>query len=87
MAYDPGSGADKDKPICIVERIGSGPATWYYKHATDPHTDIDAAGYFTDGASYGLTANDIMFVIDVDTATCTLHHVLNATTIGAATLS
>lgn len=83
MAYVPGT----DIPTVLVPRIGGGPAVWYFKHATDPHTDIDAAGYFTDGATYGLAANDIMFVIDVDTATCTLHHVLNATTISAATLA
>jgi len=71
----------------MVPAIGSGPALWQYRHATDPHTDIDAAGYFSDGATYGLKANDMMFVVDTDTATCTIHLVLNATTIGAATLA
>jgi hypothetical protein len=83
MAYVAGT----NRPILLVPAMGTGPAIWYYRHATDPHTDIDAAGYFSDGADFGLKANDIMFVIDTDTATCTVHHVLNATTIGAATLA
>jgi len=83
MAYVAGTNA----PILLVTGVSGGPNVWYFAHATDPHTDIDAAGYFSDGATFGLKANDIMFVIDIDTATCTIHHVLNATTIGAATLS
>lgn len=83
MAYVAGT----NRPICMVPRVGGGPAWWHYSHATDPHTDIDAAGYFSDGATYGLRAGDVMIVNDVDTATTTLHVVLNATTIGAATLA
>ena len=83
MAYVEGT----NRPVCIVPATGSSPALWVYKHATDPHTDIDASGYFTDGAKFGLKADDIMIVIDVDTATCTIHLVENATTINAATLS
>jgi hypothetical protein len=83
MAYVPGT----DKPFLMVPGVGGGPSLWYFRHATDAHGSIDAEGYFTDGASYGLKANDIMIVIDVDTATCTLHHVLSATTIAAATLA
>jgi hypothetical protein len=82
MAYVAGT----NRPILMIPAIGAGPALWYYRHATDPHTDIDAAGYFSDGATFGMKANDVMIVIDTDTATCTIHIVLNATTIGAATL-
>lgn len=83
MAYVAGT----NKPILLVPPIGGGPALWYFAHATDPHTDIDESGYFSDGATYGLKANDVMIVIDIDTATCTIHRVTNATTIGAATLA
>lgn len=71
---------------CLVPRIGSGPALWYYS-STDAHTDVDAAGYFTDGATFGLTANDVMIVVDTDSATTTIHGVASATTINAATLA
>jgi hypothetical protein len=83
MAYVPGT----NKPILLVPSIGEGPALWYYAHPTDPHTDVDAPGYFSDGAAYGLKANDVMIVVDIDTATCTMHRVSSATTIGAATLT
>ena len=66
--------------------LGGGPQLWMYSSA-DAHTDVDAAGYFSDGADFGLTANDVMIVVDTSTPTCTIHHVLNATSITAATLA
>lgn len=83
MAYVAGT----NKPVLLIPGVGAGPALWYFAHATDPHTDIDAAGYFSDGATYGLKANDVMIVLDIDTATCTIHSVVNDTTINVATLS
>jgi len=70
MAYTP---ATLD---CIVPRIGDGPAVWTYSN-TDAHTDVGATGYFTDGLARGMVLNDIMFVIDTDTATITMHRVLS----------
>lgn len=66
--------------------LSGGPRVWLYTSA-DAHTDVDAAGYFSDGADFGLTANDAIIVVDTNTPTCTIHHVLNATSITAATLS
>jgi hypothetical protein len=83
MAYVPLT----NKPLVLVPGSASTPTLWYYAHATDPHTDVDAAGYFTDGANYGLKANDVMIVVDIDTATCTIHRVSSATTIDPATLA
>jgi hypothetical protein len=68
----------------MVPRIGNGPAIWYYSNV-DAHTDVDAVGYFTDGNERGLRLNDIMFVVDTDTATLTIHRVLSGgLTIGAS---
>ena len=61
---------------CMVPRVGSGPAIWIYSN-TDAHTDVDAAGYFSDGDDMGLVLDDIMCVIDTDTATITWHRVLS----------
>lgn len=83
MAYTAGT----NYPQLIVPGVGGSPNLWYYAHATDPHTDVDASGYFTDGAKFGLKANDVMIVVDIDTATCTIHRVSSATTIDAATLA
>ena len=81
MAY-----ATTNQPVCIFPRIGTHSAVWMYTDG-DAHTDVDAAGYFTDGADLGLTANDVMIVVDTATPTCTIHQVLNATSITAATLA
>ena len=81
MAY-----AVTNQPVCIVPRMGTHSAVWMYTDA-DAHTLVDTAGYFTDGATLGLTANDVMIVVDTATPTCTMHHVLNATSITAATLA
>jgi hypothetical protein len=83
MAYVAGTNA----PILLVPGMSGGPNLWYFAHATDPHTDIDASAYFSDGAKFGLKANDVMIVIDIDTATCTIHRVSSATTIDPATLA
>lgn len=71
---------------CIVPSVGGAPALWTYTN-TDAHTDVDAAGYFTDGANKGLKANDIVIVVDTDTSTCTIHMASSATTIAVATLA
>ncbi len=71
---------------CLIPHVGGGPAVWYYSSA-DAHTDVDAAGYFTDGADFGLKANDVMIVVDTATPTATIHNVASATGITAATLA
>ena len=78
MTYD-GDGLD-----CLIPRIGAGPAMWIYRSA-DAHGDVDAVGYFSDGADRGLVLNDPMCVIDTNTATITWHRVLSTgITIGAS---
>ncbi len=71
---------------CLIPGVGGGPAVWYYASA-DAHTAVDAAGYFADGATFGLKANDVMIVVDTATPTCTVHNVASATGISAATLA
>ena len=66
--------------------LGAAPSLWTYTTA-DVHTDVDASGYFSDGASKGLKANDIVIVIDTNASKCTIHRASSATTIDAATLS
>ena len=70
MAYTPAT------LHCLISRIGDGPAVWYYSN-TDAHTDVDATGYFSDGDERGMRLNDIVFVVDTDTATLTIHRVLS----------
>jgi hypothetical protein len=77
---------------CIVDRIGDGPAVWYYS-SVDAHGTVDNASYFTDGYTFGMRVNDVVIVVDTDSATCTIHSVATAVqatgyvTINAATLS
>ncbi len=71
---------------CMIPRTGDGPALWLYSTA-DAHTDVDASGYFSDGASKGLVANDVMIVNDTSTPTSTLHQVADSTSIDPATLA
>lgn len=78
--------ATSNQPRCVLPSVGAGPALWIYVDG-DAHADVDAAGYFTDGATLGLKANDVMIVVDTATPAATIHHVLNATTISAAVFS
>ena len=83
MAY-----ATTNPPAQLVQGIGSAPSLWVYK-STDAHTDVDAAGYFTNAANLGMKAHDVMIVVDTDSTTCTIHgvNVTDVTTINAATLA
>lgn len=81
MAY-----AVTNPPEKTVAGLGGTMTIWTYSSA-DAHTDVDAAGYFTDGAARGLKTGDLMLVKDTATPTATIHYVLNATTIAAATLA
>lgn len=51
---------------CVAPGMGSGPALWVYS-STDPNTDVDAVGYFTDAKDRGMKVGDIVFVVDTDT--------------------
>lgn len=78
--------------LTMISQGGAGPSVWHYTN-TDAHTDVDAAGYFTDGYDRGMKLYDLVFVIDTDTATGTMHYVTtvstttSAVTISAATLT
>lgn len=71
---------------CLVSGVSGGPGLWVYTSA-DAHTDVDGAGYFSDGADFGLKSGDIVVVIDTSGGTCTIHRATSATTIAAATLA
>lgn len=81
MAY-----ATTNPPAQVTQGIGSAPSLWIYK-SIDAHAAVAGAGYFTNGADLGLKVNDVMIVVDTDSATCTMHSVASATTINAATLA
>lgn len=80
MAY-----SANNPPNKVACGIGSGPAVWVYSSA-DPHTDVDAADYFTNGDDLGMKVNDVVNVIDT-AAGATLHRVTAVTVNGAATVS
>ena len=79
MAYD----VAVAQPTLMVPSIGGTPAIWIYESA-DAHGDVDATGYFTNGADLGFKLNDIMCVVDTATATITWHRIITTTSIGAS---
>lgn len=66
---------------------GGGASLWIYTSA-DVHTDVDAAGYFSNGDALGMKVNDCV-IVQKSTATigATLHTVTAVTAGGAATVS
>lgn len=83
MAY-----STSNPPKLMVPSMGTGqPALWVYT-STDIHTDVDAAGYFTNGDALGLRVGDIMFVSKSDaTIGTTVHYVTTVTAGGAASIA
>jgi len=82
MAY-----ATTNPPQLIVPGMGGGLALWAYA-STDVHTDVDATGYFTDGAALGMRVNDTVIVTKTSaTIGATIHTVTAVTAGGAATVA
>ncbi len=76
-------------PTLVVQAIAQTTLRLWAYSSTDVATDVDAAGYFTNGDALGLKAGDVMFVQDTDTGpnTITIHRVTSVTAGGAATVS
>lgn len=71
----------------LVPGVGAGPNIWYASGSAD-HGAADASEWFEDGADIGMKVNDILFYLDTDTSTVTIHGVLTvSTTNGNATIS
>jgi hypothetical protein len=60
MAY-----VTSNPPILISQGIGGVGKTFFYA-STDAQTDVDAAGYFTDGWDRGMRAQDHVIGVDTD---------------------
>jgi lipid-binding SYLF domain-containing protein len=82
MAY-----AASNPPTLNSQRVGGGGAIWTYL-STDVSTDVDAAGYFTNGDALGMKVGDVVLVIETDNSYLqTTHSVTAVTAGGAATVS
>ena len=79
MAY-----ATTNPPRVISTGGIAGPSLWYYTSA-DVDSDVDLAGYFTDGDALGMVVGDPMLSFDT-AGVLTLFFVSAVTAGGAATV-
>ena len=64
----------------------AGPSGWYYT-SDDVKTDVDDAGYFTNGHDLGMRVGDIVYLIEADnTFLLTMASVTVSTAGGASTI-
>ena len=78
--------------LFLVQSGTSGGPNLYCYRSTDVHTDVDAAGYFSDGVTFGMKVGDLVTVQETDNSyATTLHSVVSvsgtAATISAAVLA
>lgn len=66
--------------------VGSKPSVWIYT-SEDIHTDVDAAGYFSDGVTRGMKVNDIVHVIKTTATVGATTHVVASVSGAAATIA
>ena len=72
----------------LAPRMGQDGNAMWIMEGTDVHTDVDAAGFITDGDDKGMRVGDIViYVKTTATIGATLHSVQTVTAGGAATLS
>jgi hypothetical protein len=75
-------------PPALVGQTIAGNGIWHYS-STDVHTDVDAAGYFTNGEALGMKVGDVVFVIETDNSYAQTTHSVTAVstsaTVSAAT--
>jgi len=76
MAY-----ATTNPPTQLVQGLAGGPAIWHYSSA-DVDSDVDAAGYFTNGDALGMNVGDVVHVFD--TAGVMTYMFVSAVTAGGA---
>lgn len=69
----------------LVPSLSGGPNLWVYTSA-EAHGAVDAEDFFTNAVDYGIKAEDIMFVIDTNTPTLTIHSVTAVDSDGNATI-
>lgn len=78
--------ATTNPPKLIAQGIAAA-GLWAYA-STDVHTDVDAAGYFTNGHALGMKVGDVVLVIETDNNYAQTTHAVTAVTAGgAATVS
>lgn len=73
-------------PRLIAQGPSSGGALWMYQSA-DPHGDVDAAAYFTNGAALGMRVGDVVLVVETDNSYALSIHVVTEVTSSGATVS
>lgn len=79
--------ATSNPPVKVTEAVGNGPCLWIY-NSDDVHTDVDAAGYFTNGHALGMRVGDHVIVGKTSaTIGSTIHFVQSVTVDGAATVA
>ena len=71
-------------PVKIAQGMGAG-SLWYYT-STDADSDVDAAGYFTDGDDLGMKVGDFVLVYESDAIVGSFMVVSAVTAGGAATV-
>lgn len=80
--------ATTNPPQLISAALGGRGQIWEYL-STDPDTDVDDAGYFTNAQDLGMRAGDIVFVHDTNASPykVTMHSVTEINADGSADLS
>ncbi len=75
--------ATTNPPVKLAGNGPTGPQLWAYV-STDIHTDVDAAGYFTNGHALGMRVNDILLAIKTDATKGVPVHIVSGVTAGGA---
>lgn len=77
--------ATTNPPRLLVPGVSGSPNIWLYASA-DAHADVDASGYFTNGATdLGMRDGDQMIVIDTNLKITSWHYVeVSGTTVNLA---
>jgi len=73
-------------PVIISEPLGSGPTVWQYT-STDSAGTIAASGYFSNGAYLGMSAGDVIFLVNSTTGVVITASMLSSTSIGTTSPS
>ena len=73
-------------PRMIAQGPSGGGSIWMYQ-SEDVHGDVDAASYFTNGASLGMKVGDVVLVVETDNSYALSIHVVTAVAAAGATVS
>jgi hypothetical protein len=70
-------------PALVTQRIGGGPALWFYKSSDESADGVTASKYFANGEALGMRVGDVVMAISTTAGTSALFSMFTISSISS----